>query len=246
VALRLAQRIDRLRSIHERYEHELREKEMRKLATEAELRALRAQINPHFLFNALTAIGHLIQTAPGRAMETLMNLTELLRRVLRSNEELTTLGEEIDLVAAYLDIERARFEERLEIEIHVPEAMRSMNVPPLIVQPLVENSVKHGIAPSRSGGRVTVEARLDEEEPEQVVTLSVQDSGEGATKDMISNGRRRGVGLRNVEERLRYYYGDRASITISSQPGSGTLVKMRLPAVVKREWGSNARSLVSP
>jgi two-component sensor histidine kinase len=235
VALRLARRIDRLRTIHERYEHELREKEMKKLATEAELRALRAQINPHFLFNALTTIGHLIQTAPGRAMDTLMNLTELLRRVLRSNEEMTTLGEEIELVTAYLDIERARFEERLETEIHVPEAARSVRVPSLILQPLVENSVKHGIAPTRSGGRVTVEARLESKEDESgepVLMLSVRDSGEGADEHTISSGRRRGVGLRNVEERLRYYYGGQASIAVSSQAGSGTSVEVRLPVSV--------------
>ncbi len=92
-----------------------REQEMTKLATEAELRALRAQINPHFLFNALTTIGYLIQTAPPRALETLMRLTSLLRGVLRSEGEFTTLGRELDLVEAYLDIERARFEQRLRV-----------------------------------------------------------------------------------------------------------------------------------
>jgi two-component system LytT family sensor kinase len=168
-------------------------------------------------------------------MDTLMNLTELLRRVLRSNEEMTTLGEEIELVTAYLDIERARFEERLETEIHVPEAARSVRVPSLILQPLVENSVKHGIAPTRSGGRVTVEARLESKEDESgepVLMLSVRDSGEGADEHTISSGRRRGVGLRNVEERLRYYYGGQASIAVSSQAGSGTSVEVRLPVSV--------------
>ena len=98
------------RITHERYERELREQEIGKLATEAELRALRAQINPHFLFNALTTIGYLIQTAPPRALDTLMRLTSLLRAVLRSEGELTTLGRELEIVEAYLDIERARFE----------------------------------------------------------------------------------------------------------------------------------------
>ena len=153
VAVRAARRIDRLRLVHERYEHELRRQEVEKLATEAELKALRAQLNPHFLFNALTTLGHLIQTAPPRAMETLLTLTDLLRRVLRSSTELTTLDEELSLVTAYLDIERARFEERLEVAFEVPKALRSLKVPPLILQPLVENAVKHGIARTRGGGR---------------------------------------------------------------------------------------------
>ena len=107
-------------SPHERYERELREQEIGKLATEAELRALRAQINPHFLFNALTTIGYLIQTAPPRALETLMRLTALLRGVLRSEGEFTTLGRELELIESYLDIERARFEQRLRVRIDVP------------------------------------------------------------------------------------------------------------------------------
>ena len=110
----------RIRITRERYDRELREQEIGKLATEAELRALRAQINPHFLFNALTTIGYLIQTAPPRALDTLMRLTALLRGVLRSEGELTTLGRELELIEAYLDIERARFEERLRVRIDVP------------------------------------------------------------------------------------------------------------------------------
>jgi signal transduction histidine kinase len=221
VALRAARRIDRLRTVHERYEHELREQEIKKLATEAELKALRAQVNPHFLFNALTTIGHLIQTAPERAMDTLLNLTDLLRRVLRSTDEWTSLGEELDLVCAYLDIERARFEERLESEIDVPDELRRTHVPPLILQPLVENAIKHGVAPSRDGGSVKVSAEL----ADGVLLLTVEDSGAGAGTTAGE-----GVGLKNVEERLRGYYGDDASIAMKAHPGSGTTVELRLPA----------------
>src|SRR5439155_11979257 len=135
--------------------------EMAQLATEAELRALRSQINPHFLFNALTTIGYLIQTAPERALDTLMRLTALLRGVLRSDGELTTLGREIELIESYLDIERARFDERLRVRIDVPAALRQIRLPPLILQPIVENAIKHGIAPLRRGGEVSVTARLD-------------------------------------------------------------------------------------
>src|SRR4030095_4421398 len=108
----VARRIDALRATHERCQRDLREQEISRLATEAELRALQAQRNPHFLFNALTTIGYLIQTAPNRAIDTLMGLTGLLRRILkRSTGELVTLGEELELIEMYLAIERARFEE---------------------------------------------------------------------------------------------------------------------------------------
>jgi signal transduction histidine kinase len=225
VALRVARRIDRLRIVHERYEHELREQEMGKLTTEAELKALRAQINPHFLFNALTTIGHLIQTAPDRAVDTLLNLTELLRRVLRSTEEWVPLGAEIDLVVAYLDIERARFEERLEIDIDVPAELRVVKLPPLILQPLVENSIKHGIARLKQGGRVAVSARL----ADGALQLRVEDTGAGASEAAFGTARGEGVGLKNVKERLRGYYGDGASLSIESRPGVGTTVQLRVP-----------------
>src|SRR5206468_9395549 len=117
IAMLVGRRIDAIRLAHERYDSRIREQEIGKLATEAELRALRAQINPHFLFNALTTIGYLIQTAPQRAFDTLMRLTSLLRSVLRSEGELTTLGREIELVESYLEIERARFEDRLRMSI---------------------------------------------------------------------------------------------------------------------------------
>ncbi|HRH45384.1 MAG TPA: histidine kinase, partial [Pyrinomonadaceae bacterium] len=146
VGLLTARRIDALRVTHERCEQELREQEFSKLATEAQLSALRAQINPHFLFNALTTIGYLINTAPDKAFETLMRLTQLLRGVLRSTAEFSTLEEELKLIESYLDIERARFEERLEVKIEVPEDLKKIRIPTLILQPLVENAIKHGIS----------------------------------------------------------------------------------------------------
>ena len=126
----VARRIDALRLTEERYERRLHEQEMATLATEAELRALRAQVNPHFLFNTLTTIGYLIQHAPPRALATLMRLTTLLRGVLRSDGELTTLGRERELIACYLDIERERFEERLtDGDRHPDGALTSRRCP---------------------------------------------------------------------------------------------------------------------
>src|SRR5204863_8921456 len=159
-ALLVARRIDTVRSMEERYRHEVEEQEMRKLAAEAELRALRAQINPHFLFNALTTIGYLIQTAPERALGTLMRLSGLLRGVLKSADEFVTLGEELDLIEAYLDIERARFEDRLRVRIDVPWELRRIRIPALVIQPLVENAIKHGISECLAGGEVRISATL--------------------------------------------------------------------------------------
>jgi two-component system LytT family sensor kinase len=205
MAVLAARRIDAVRLARERYEQS-------KLTTEAELRALRAQMNPHFLFNALNTIGYLIQTSPTRAHGTLMKLTALLRGVLRSAETATTLGEEIDLVSAYLDIESARFEERLIIDIDVPLELRGIRVPALMIQPLVENAIKHGIANSRSGGRVSIESHAQGEG----LAITVRNSGAHATEADIRRGRKSGVGLSNLDARLRHQYGDAATLTLTA------------------------------
>jgi two-component system LytT family sensor kinase len=231
IATLLGRRIDGIRLAHERYTREIREQEIGKLATEAELRALRAQINPHFLFNALTTIGYLIQTAPPRALDTLLRLTSLLRSVLRSEGELTTLGREIELVESYLDIEHARFEHRLRVAIDVPAPLRSVRIMPLLVQPLVENAVKHGIAPKRRGGEVTVTASLDfGVDLVAMLVIVVRDTGAGASTDTLRRGRESGVGLNNVARRLACQYGSAASLSLSSTPGAGTTVEIRVPA----------------
>ena len=231
VGLVAARRIDTIRITHERYERERREQEIERLASEAELRALRAQINPHFLFNALTTIGYLIQTTPSRALDTLMRLTSLLRGVLRSDGELTTLGRELEIVEAYLDIEHARFEDRLRVRIDVAPGLRDLRVPPLLLQPLVENAVKHGIAPLRDGGEVTVSAHTRPAAAgSAVLTLVVHDTGAGAAPEELERRQRSGVGLRNVERRLSCQYGDKAALTATTAPGRGTTVTIVLPA----------------
>jgi two-component system LytT family sensor kinase len=234
VAVMIARRIDALRVTHERCEQSLREQEINKLATEAQLRALRAQVNPHFLFNALTTIGYLVQTAPDRALETLMKLTSLLRAVLRTDGEFVTLGEELQLIVSYLDIERARFEERLRTIVDVPDELLSLRVPSLLVQPLVENAIKHGITPSRFGGEVSIRARVEQSSTEaasdlDMLILVVSDTGVGASEIEWARGRRNGLGLSNIEERLRSYGGSSASLRIDSTQGTGTVVELRIP-----------------
>jgi two-component system LytT family sensor kinase len=220
-----SRRLDSLRVAQERLERNLREQRMQRLATEAELRALRAQLNPHFLFNALTTIGHLIQAAPDRAVDTLLRLTHVLRGVLRrSTTEFSTLAEEIEFVRAYLDIERARFEERLEVTIDVAESLGRFAIPALLLQPLVENAVKHGLAPSQRGITILLQARLDAGR----LHISVADSGLG-----FDPGRPRspaGVGLANVAQRLAAHYGTNARLEIRSAAAQGTTIHIDLPA----------------
>src|SRR4029453_17820139 len=234
VAVMVARRIDALRVTHERCEQRLREQEINKLAPDAQLSALRAQVNPHFLFNALTTIGYLVQTAPDRALETLMKLTSLLRAVLRTDGEFVTLGEELELIVSYLDIEQARFEERLRTIVDVPEELLSLRVPSLLVQPLVENAIKHGITPSRLGGEVSIRAGLEHSSSEvkddlDMLSVLVSDTGLGASEIDWARGRRTGVGLSNIEERLRSYSGASASLRINSRPGTGTVVELKIP-----------------
>jgi hypothetical protein len=221
-------RIDTVRLTAERYERMLREREMRTLATEAELKALRAQINPHFLFNALTTMGYLIQSAPPRALDTLMRLTTLLRGVLRSEGEFTTLGHERELIECYLQIERERFEERLQANIDIPADLLDIPIPSLLVQPLVENAVKHGIAPSRAGGSISVSARLAPDADEPALLIAVRNTG------MPLRGRGRskdgGVGLTNVERRLACYYASAAKLELRTDADGATIAELRLPA----------------
>jgi LytS/YehU family sensor histidine kinase len=225
IAQQGTRRIDSLRVAQERLERNVREQRMQRLATEAELRALRAQLNPHFLFNALTTIGYLIQTAPTRAVDTLLRLTHVLRGVLRrSTSEFSTLAQEIDLIRSYLEIERARFEERLEVTIDVPAAVGRFSVPTLLLQPIVENAVKHGLVATRQGGALHIEGRLDGDR----LHLRVEDSGLGF--DPASARAQSGVGLTSVAQRLSSHYGDAAQFEIDSAPGRGTTVRIALPA----------------
>ncbi len=223
VALEAARRIDAIRAGEERYRRESERQEIRKLATEAELRALRAQLNPHFLFNALTTITYLIQTSPERALSTVMRLSGLLRGVLKAGPETVRLGEELDLVEAYLDIERARFEDRMRVRVDVPWELRDWPIPALILQPIVENAVKHGISRRAEGGEIRVEA----EARGAFLRLRVSDTGPGPGSDR-SVADAGGIGLRNVEARLKRF-GAQGALTVRPAPDHGTVVELKIP-----------------
>jgi signal transduction histidine kinase len=225
----VGRRIDECRIDADRRARAQREEEMRRLTAEAELRALRAQLNPHFLFNALTTLGHLMQSAPDRALSTLYQLTGLLRAVLRrTNGQFVSLAEELEIVQSYLAIERERFEERLAVTIDVPAGLELSRIPPLLLQPLVENAVKHGIAPLKAGGAVRVRAWRDRTaDAGNMLRLEVVDTGLGVPPHAAKS--HEGVGLANIERRLAQYFGSAAGMSIRETPGGGTTVELRVP-----------------
>jgi LytS/YehU family sensor histidine kinase len=149
----------------------------------------------------------------------------------------------MEMVAAYLDIERARFESRLRTTLDVPASLASLRVPPLVLQPVVENAVKHGISKLREGGEVRVSARVEcQDDGDSELVLTVADTGAGVDPDGLRRGRLLGVGLQNVERRLACQYGDSASLMIRSEPSFGTTVEIRLPA--RRQVRSDADAAV--
>jgi signal transduction histidine kinase len=209
-----------------------RERQLRSMADRAELKALRAQINPHFLFNALNAIAGLIHASPQAAEETVEHLAEVFRYTLRkAGTEWVRLDEEMEFVHAYLRVEQARFGERLAVEIAVDADAGSVAIPAMSVQPIVENAIKHGTANVEGVGRVSVRVRLEE----QVLLVEVSDNGPGFPPGAWppgalppATGLSTGHGLRNVADRLSGYYGSSAGIECSNGE-VGAVVRLRIP-----------------
>jgi two-component system, LytTR family, sensor kinase len=200
---------------------QFRESEMRRLVAQAELRALQSQIHPHFLFNALNALYGIIPREAKGARETVLNLADIFRYFLETRKTFLPLEEELHIVKAYLEVERLRLGEKLRTEIDVaPEAL-SIPIPVLSIQPLVENAVKHGIAPQPQGGTVRIEVRLEDSGG---LKISVQDTGSGFTGHGMG-----GVGLENVTRRLELCYGPGAHVEIDSANGR-TTVSFAVPA----------------
>jgi two-component system, LytTR family, sensor kinase len=198
--------------------------EMQRLVSEAELRALQSQINPHFLFNALNTLYGIIPREAQRARRTVLNLSDIFRYILQSDKALIPLAEEMKIVSAYLEIERLRLGSRLNTAIQVDRSCEQTPIPILSIQPLVENAIKHGIAASAEEGwlRLTVTASSDE------MTVAVEDSGCGGDAGATSMAKGAGVGLANVTRRLQLYFGPAAGVTMR-RGESGTRVEFSTP-----------------
>ncbi len=204
-----------------RIEHRLQEQE--KLLMRARIDALASQINPHFLFNTLTSISSLIRSQPETARMLITKLSAMLRRLLRSQDQFVTLREELAAIDEYLGIETVRFGPTLVVEKQIaPETLDQM-VPSMLLQPLVENSIKHGLSPKVGGGRITISS----ERTNGHTVIEIIDDGMGMTTDRPLPGT--GIGLRNVDERLRVIYGANYHLKLSSSPGEGTCARIEIP-----------------
>jgi LytS/YehU family sensor histidine kinase len=202
-----------------------RANQMQRLVSRAELRALQAQINPHFLFNALNAVYGTIPREARDARRIVLNLADVFRYFLRPGKTFVPLSEELQIVRAYLEIESLRLGARLQTEIDADEATLAATIPALSIQPLVENAVKHGIA--RQSGPGTVQVRIRESAPG--IHVEVSDTGEGFGEGgETAGGEGFGVGLENVRQRLKLCYGPEVELHVHSGPG-GTTVGFDVP-----------------
>jgi two-component system LytT family sensor kinase len=203
----------------------------RDLLARAEVRALRAQISPHFIYNALTAIASFVRTDPERARELILEFAEFTRYSFRAHGEFTTLAEELRSIDRYLTIERARFGERLQVRLQIAPEVLPVGLPFLCLQPLVENAVRHGLSRKPGVGTVSIVARDAGAE----CHLTVEDDGVGMDPALLADGVEdpgdagQHVGLSNVDERLRAVFGDQFGLVVETGPGAGTKVSMRIP-----------------
>jgi len=221
IAAQCGYRLDALRREEEAAERQSREALLQQQVTEAELRALRAQINPHFLFNSLNTIADLIVRNPQRAETMTLRLAEVFRHVLdHASRPLTSIRDEIEFLRTYLYIEEVRFGERLQVKIDVSPELERAQIPSLILQPLVENALKHGLGPKPGPGHLTITVRADSDH----LYMTVEDDGMGPGERQS-----KGLGLANVAERLQTLYQDRAGVTLSARPGGGSIASVVIP-----------------
>ena len=207
------------------------------LATRAELDALQAQINPHFLFNTMNTISMFTRTNPEIARRLLIRLAYFFRHSLKRHGRFITLEEELEYIHTYLVLEKARFREKLRILRNIDKSLLQYRIPVLTVQPLVENAIRHGITPKEGQGTVQISAQLRGDE----IEIAITDDGVGIHPDIMPKvflpgfGSGSGVGLSNVHERLKILFGEDNGLTIESEPGNGTAVWLRVPLVLEDE-----------
>jgi hypothetical protein len=212
---------------------------LKRQVSEARMAAMQAQIEPHFLFNTLASIDHLIETDPARASAMQKNLIALLRasmptmRESNGNGGTADLERELAVVRPYLEILKVRMEERLQVEVDVPDGLLSAKFPPMMMQTLVENAIKHGLEPKPEGGALKVKAEVLHGK----LAVTVADTGLGFGKAATAGT---GVGLANIRERLQLLYGGRAQLRVSENRPSGTVVTIEVPYQSRSEEGAAA------
>ncbi len=207
---------------------------LRRQVIEARMAAMQAQVEPHFLFNTLASIDHLIETDPPRASKMQKNLIALLRASMPTLREAdTNLGRELAVIRPYLEILKVRMEERLQTDLRVSDGLLSAEFPPMMLQSLVENAIKHGLEPKAEGGTLKVAAEIVHGK----LAVSVADTGLGFGVAATAGT---GVGLVNIRERLQLLYGNRAQLTVAENPGGGTVVTITVPYLSKAQSGGAA------
>jgi signal transduction histidine kinase len=211
--------------------------QLKRQVVEARMAAMQAQVEPHFLFNTLASIDHLIETDPPRASQMQKNLIALLRAsmpTMRENHPTAhNLGREMAVIRPYLEILKVRMEDRLQTEINVPDGLLSADFPSMMIQSLVENAIKHGLEPKADGGKLTVRAEIVHGK----LAVTVADTGLGFGKAPTAGT---GVGLNNIRERLQLLYGNKASMTVAENTPSGTLVTLTVPYQAQMREGESA------
>ena len=199
--------------------------EQNRLLVEARLTALTNQINPHFLFNTLNSIASLIRLNPNEARGTIYRLSSILRRLLRKVEPLSPLRDELAFIEDYLTIEMVRFGDKLRFEKEVDPATLDRLVPSMLLQPIVENSIKHGLAGKIDGGRIIIRSHVENGR----LHIVVEDDGVGIPPERLEKLFSLGIGVSNVNERLKVLYGGGYHMTVDSRPGAGTRTEIEIP-----------------
>ena len=199
----------------------------KKMREKAEFKALQAQINPHFLYNTLNTIMSFCRTNPETARVLLVHLATLMQRCFDNRTEFISLKNEMDGIVAYLEIAKVRFGSRLSVDIDIDPALGEAQIPPLTLQPLVENALEHGLFPKVSDCRLSITGQLTD----RGITLRIKDNGVGIPAEKL-NGlmtESERIGLKNVSQRLRSLYGEKYGLSLLSQPGGGTQAVIQIP-----------------
>src|SRR6185312_9587224 len=220
--------------------NELRLEEQQRLLIQARLEALTSQINPHFLFNTLNSVSTLIRTSPEQARGMVMRLARILRGRLRNQDHFAPLRDELAFVEDYLSIELVRFGDKLRVVKHIDPATLDMLVPSMLLQPLIENSIKHGISGLVDGGAVTIRTSHNNGR----LAIEVEDDGVGISEAELAGILNKGIGVSNVKERLKVLYNQDYRMLIDSQPGRGTRIEIEVPAGQTRA-AAPAKAVVS-